>query len=301
MNSAAASYPRRLEPDIASRVKEVTLARYRSSAQTFVTFCRSEGLAPASATDFDETLVEMKLGLDMKPAAFEVLVAAVEFFFPRFKGSLIHARMALDGKRRNHTTRHHVPCGRGACSLIGTHFASLGHARLMGGMILQQRRGLRPGEMLGIMPDDVVLPEERLHTDKPYCTVGLGLAVGTKVKRPQFVILREPDDRDVIMFLRLAKTLTPRHMPLVPYSLDRYRRLLYAVTGRLGLSDIGWSSHGPRAGFATEMRAIGVPKAEIMEEGRWRSEQSFRIYVDVVGASDIHVALRTKGLLHAMA
>ena len=90
-------------------------------------------------------------------------------------------------------------------------------------------------------------------------------------------------------------------MPLVPYSLDRYRRLLYAVTGRLGFSDIGWSPHGPRAGFATEMRALRVPKAEIMEEGRWHSEQSFRIYVDVVGASDIHVALRTKGFLHAMA
>jgi hypothetical protein len=77
MSSVAVSYPRRLDPDIASRVKEVTLARYRSSAQTFITFCGLEGLAPVSATDFDETLVEMKQGLDMKPAAFEVLVAAV--------------------------------------------------------------------------------------------------------------------------------------------------------------------------------------------------------------------------------
>ena len=67
----------------------------------------------------------------------------------------------------------------------------------------------------------------------------------------------------------------------------------------LDLKDIGWTPHGPRAGFATELRALGVPKAEIMDEGRWYSEQSFRIYVDIIGASDINVSLRMKGLLAA--
>ena len=64
----------------------------------------------------------------------------------------------------------------------------------------------------------------------------------------------------------------------------------------MNLKDTGWTPHGPRAGFATELSAMGVPKAEIMDEGRWYSEQSFRIYVDIIGASNINVARRMKGL-----
>ena len=37
----------------------------------------------------------------------------------------------------------------------------MGHPRAAAGLVLQVRKGLRPSELLGITPEDVLLPEER--------------------------------------------------------------------------------------------------------------------------------------------
>ena len=39
---------------------------------------------------------------------------------------------------------------------------------------------------------------------------------------------------------------------------------------------------------------------ELREAGRWVSDSSLRIYVDIVAASSISIQLRTKGLLPAL-
>ena len=59
--------------------------------------------------------------------------------------------------------------------------------------------------------------------------------------------------------------------------------------------DIRWTPHSPRAGFATDAVAAGRPIAFIQEEGRWRSADSFRTYVDVVSAAAIGADLAKAG------
>ena len=48
-----------------------------------------------------------------------------------------------------------------------------------------------------------------------------------------------------------------------------------------------WTSHCPRAGWATAQFTLGTPFGEIMEMGRWASPASLRTYLDVVASDAI--------------
>jgi hypothetical protein len=97
-----------------------------------------------------------------------------------------------------------------------------------------------------------------------------------------------------------VKRLTPDDTAIIPYSIDRYRRLLKFGEGLLGLS-VGWTPHSPRAGFASEGRANGKLFVELREEGRWLHDASLRIYIDQVSTAAIGVSLKQAGLGPAVA
>ena len=108
------------------------------------------------------------------------------------------------------------------------------------------------------------------------------------------VLLRE-DDRDIVDRLVVAIAAAPAGSPIFPYALARYRALLKQTEQSLHLS-VGWGPHSPRAGWATESRAEGLPFSEIREGGRWLSDSSLRIYLDVAGADGVLTKLRQAGL-----
>ena len=70
-----------------------------------------------------------------------------------------------------------------------------------------------------------------------------------------------------------------------------------AILGR----NVGWTPHSPRAGFASESRALGFSFLEVREIGRWVADKSLRTYIDVVSAGSIAVNLQSQGLRPALA
>ncbi|CAK0885210.1 unnamed protein product, partial [Prorocentrum cordatum] len=82
---------------------------------------------------------------------------------------------------------------------------------------------------------------------------------------------------------------------LFPYSLVDYRHRLKQFEAALGL-DIHWTPHSARAGFASDSVARGVPFQDIKEAGRWLTESSLRIYVDVVTASRVLAQAEQRGI-----
>ena len=128
-----------------------------------------------------------------KKAEFEMLVASVEFLFPRYKGELGWSRQVLAGWSIHHIPQHTVPLSSGPAHLIAIHMASLGAPRLGAGLLTQQHLGLRPNEMLSLERRDVSLPSGNEITMASAVTViGLGVHTGTKAKRAQSVVLRDP-------------------------------------------------------------------------------------------------------------
>ena len=111
---------------------------------------------------------------------FSYLIAAVRFFHPRFKGHLGWSKAVSDGWDREHITRHAVPMLSGHASLVGTRLSAKGYARLCGGIILQQRKGLRPSDMLALLPEDINFSEDSCLGGPPRVDIALGYKSGTK-------------------------------------------------------------------------------------------------------------------------
>ena len=148
-----------LDEDAAARVQAVTLDRYRLAAQKFCSWCTSSGHIPLDVQDWDDFMLIYKSEAQLSRAAFTYLVAAVEFYHSRFKGSLSRCHASLDRMGISNATKHTLPLLSSHACLFCSHFACLGYARLGGGLVFQQRRGLRPGEMLSLRPEDLAFSE----------------------------------------------------------------------------------------------------------------------------------------------
>ncbi|CAK0821636.1 unnamed protein product, partial [Prorocentrum cordatum] len=128
----------------------------------------------------------------------------------------------------------------------------------------------------------------------PNWVINLGAKSGTKAKRMQFAIILEQGGVLENLLHRVVLGTPPEGL-LFPYSLVDYRHRLKQFEAALGL-DIHWTPHSARAGFASDSVARGVPFQDIKEAGRWLTESSLRIYVDVVTASRVLAQAEQRGI-----
>ena len=211
------------------------------------------------------------------------------------EGELAWAHAVMNGWEVAHTPAHTVPLPRSLMLLFVVHLVVLKMPILGVALYLQHCQGLRPSEVLGISISDIRLPGDDVGAPD-VATIALGLRTGTKAKRAQFTIVK---DKRAIALLRWAIQRSTGEK-LFPVSYGTYRSALKKHCLHLNL-DLKITPHSPRAGFATQAIADGIPFLTVMELGRWLSESSLRCYVDIVTAASISVSLRSKGLLRAMA
>ncbi len=255
-----------MDSNQAARVTEVTLERYRKAA-----------LSPEGADQWDDPVVEYKNHNEVSKAQLTVVVAATEYFFPRFKGKLSWTHSVLNGWAIDDPTKHTVPMPRGPAALWSIHLASCGYPALGFGLQLQQHEDACPLEMLGICPGDVILPEQN----------------GSLCQ-----LLREGPSSDIIHILHILCKHTPIDSPLVPCIVEQYQRLLKQVEQHLGDS-VGFTPQRFRAGLASDCKAIGRSFEDTLEEGRWLADSSLRVYIDMISASEIGVTVNTARLAEA--
>ena len=286
--------PRRLDHHQIRRVQPQTIETYRREARGFTTWALANQLNPIGVDEWDDALVEYKNACEslLSPSKFCNLLAAVELFFPRMKGELKWAHAVLRGWEKCHVIKHTVPLGKSPGKLVSIYLAAAGHVRLGLGLVLQCHTGLRPSEMLGLCPQHISFPHLRGGVGESV-VLALGVRFGTKAQRPQVAMLPARYG-DIVEALFSCAQQTPPDQPLFPYSITQYRTLLKSAEAALGLG-VGWGPHSPRAGWATDSRAEGVPFTEIREGGRWVSDSSPRIYLDVQSANAVLTELRTAG------
>jgi hypothetical protein len=293
--------PRRLDPHQQAKIKELSLSRYRIACKPFISFLDEFRLNPSTAEEFDDLIVEYKNIKGISKSQLEQLIAAIEFLFPRFKFHLSWAHSVATGWATEHIPKHAKPMGKAIAALLASQMARLQHHRLGIGMFLQQQYGMRPAEMLRTTAGDCMISHlDTEQASKHTITIRLGAFVGTKSKREQFVIIRRAETPEVFMLLLRLLATTDSSNKLFPYSYSSYRRLIIEAEAQLGIS-LQFTPHSPRAGFASEGIAAGKSVAHLMSVGRWSSESSFKIYVDVITALQVANSLRQDGLQPACA
>ena len=272
--------------------------RYRAAARPFAEWLTEHGFGPTHATEWDDLIVEYKNDRFPKKSEFENLVAAIELLFPGFKGMLKWSRQVLAGWAVAHVPQHTVPLSSGPAHLIATHMAALGQPRLGVGLLLQQKLGLRPNEMLNIEARDVQLPDLNFSASvAPAVMIGLGVRTGTKAKRAQSVVLRDPI---LMALLAWAAGGLQGEDRLFPFTYENYRRVLKKITTDVLHLNIHWTPHSARAGFASDHVAMGTPFIEIREAGRWVADSRLRTYIDIVGSASIATSLQLSGFKPAI-
>ena len=290
----------------AARITPGTLENYRLALRPFLEWLGQASTMPQGADQWDEALVRFKNEFagdspgTLTRSKFVRLVAAVEFVLPRFRGHLPWSHAVCTGWAHANPIKHTVPLGKALSKLMAIFLASSGCPRLGLALVLQSHTGLRPSELLGLVGSDVSFPEDSGRSLKQYpCVLALGTRRSTKVRRVQTVLL---DDSlsDIVMLLRCVVRAGRAADRLLPVSLSFFRSALRRVEAQLGVQ-CGFGAHSPRAGFASDSRAEGWSFERIREAGRWTSDQSLRIYLDVVSARSVLVQVRSAGWSEALA
>ena len=291
--------PRKLDEDQLSKISKTSLHRYQVAVLRFSTWATALGQDVHSAEELDDLLVEWKASTSPTKTNFEMAVAGVEFWNPRWKGKLAWSHAIINGMAVSHQTRHTVPLTRGPARLMAVWLASRSKVRLGVGLLLQREVGLRPSEMLGLRPAALVFPEQQARDQQSFLTVCLGMKVGTKAKRPQVVVLQVKEQEDLVDLLRFVCKHTLPDELLFPFPYENYRREISAIECLMGVR-VGWTPHSARAGFASESRAEGMDFNEIREKGRWLADSSLRVYIDISQAAQTEMEFQTAGLAPAI-
>ena len=175
--------PLRIDPHRAGKLAPSSVLSYKSAGKEFIAWLRLYRYEPVTGEEWDDLVVEYKNDPEVVLAKgkFANLIASVEFFFPNFN-KLRVARSVLDAWNVAHPTKHTVPLGKGLGALVGIHMACMSEFRMGVGQRLQICRGLRPSELVNLLPADLAFPDEEGRSDGKIL-IRLGAKFGTKAKR----------------------------------------------------------------------------------------------------------------------
>jgi len=281
-----------------STVAASTLASYRKAAYAFCMYLEERGWYPQDVTEWDDLAVEFSYEEGVTVSKMRSLFAALEFVFPRSKGRLQWLRGRVEVMESLQPVRHTVPACYELIILLSTQLASMGRARIGLGLIVQYTLGLRPGELIRLVPNDIA--ESCEINKRGIIILRLGTGRGTKSGREQFTLLRVAKHPVVWSLLQLAIRLTPADARIFPFTISTYNTWIQKAQTAQGI-EVGATAHSPRVGFASDAIAAGQPALETKEAGRWVSESSFRLYVDLVGSQAVAQKLRLQHRAAAVA
>jgi integrase len=270
---------------LAARVRPGTLDRYKTVVMRFMMWSLTMQLVLVSQEELDFGLMLYAHAGTVRRSEFSCLLAAVRFFLPQV-ARLPYADESRRGWFNVDPVKHHTPMLHVfvyAASLIA---CTLGFLRFAAALIVQFEGFLRPGELLKLGRDAVTLPEHGgAFAGKPAAVLSLGTSVrGTKVNRQQVAYITDVWGIAALRFLLF--TMEPQQHFLVGLTYPQYLGMFKKVCTRAGFPNFGlhFDPHSPRAGAATQGRFDGLTDAELKTRGRWVSDRSLRIYLDVAMA-----------------
>ena len=278
------------------RVKPITVTIYKKALADFVAWLEQVNLVPAGVAEWDDAVVLFCREQRWSAGKMHQLINGLELCFPRFKRQFSVARAEADGLQALTPIEHKIPMTRGPASLYAAHASACSRFRLGVGLIVQQGAGLRPSELLGLLPEHA---QQRDTLFGPSYCLRLGALVGTKARREQVTFIYQSEDPHAYELLARVVAVTPIGQKLFPFSYASYNNFLRETSKHFDVN-LDFTAHSARAGFASERIARGEAEVDVQRRGRWKVASSFSIYVDVILASQVEVQFELRGLSEAM-
>ena len=253
-------------------------AAYTRVLARFDAHCRQRGVALETAADVDAAASAYCCQLGKGEAG--TLLAAILKAFPPLRGRLPWFAATQRCQAALIPTAHHAPLSWRFCVGIAATLCALGRKSDAFVLLLQWRLGFRPGEALALRAAHVWLPSQA-----GLCgIVEVGARLGTKVRRRQYVRVHAPDHLTWWLLQRL-RACRPGDTQVGRWRTTTQMTYWIRKAARiLGVHDDRWSSHSPRAGWASARQLAGQPIDDLLVDGRWAGVGTLRVYLDVLGA-----------------
>ena len=151
-------FPSYLDVHSAQSVNPSTLLKYKTSLAVFVKYLVSVERNPGTVEELDACVVDYKQTGSLTRVKLEGLIAALEFFLPQSRGGYAWAKRVAKGLAIVQAVKHTYPSTLAPGKLIAVTLCRQGFSRLEAGWLIQILTGLRPGELLQLRQEHVLLP-----------------------------------------------------------------------------------------------------------------------------------------------
>lgn len=147
---------------------------------------------------------------------------------------------------------------------------------------------LRPGELLSLCPEDVVLPNS-MSLGAPFCVVRISRTKNARqMGIQQFAEIHHPD---TVNWLSWLVQVSKVGKPLWPSNPARFRAMFHSVCVDLRIAELKLTPASLRAGGATWMLDERNEVSRIRFQGRWTNLRSLEHYLQVARAQQITLSL----------
>ena len=255
---------------------------YWNALQNFHEFCIRKRLHLVTVEDVDMAMALYVLNSSRSQA--EYLVAAMLKSHPPLRHHLAWTVALLKDKASVAPAVHHPPMPWEAALLISHQMVRDKRHKLAWTLLLQWRLGMRPGEALRITSNDFV--DMSKTGGMIYAVVRVGTKRSTKNNRAQVCRVYSWDWRTCSLLQLMSRVLQPGECVCDIRTVQAYTNNIRRATQRLQIKPL-WSGHSARAGWASHRFSIGQPFTELREDGRWSSDSSLRIYLDVIASQQL--------------
>lgn len=274
-------------------VKPRSEARYRVALRLFVGYLAALALRPTTAGQIDSALCDyfhkiyVSKGGKQKGLA-ENTYAALVHFNPTLKRRLPYSVRALKGWSKLKPSKSWTPLTHKIALLLAwVLFRSLDRFDMAVGALLSFEGYLRISEMVGIRAENVVMPgDDRRGNVIEHAQI---LIKDTKTKAFAWVTIKD----DVVLFLlALQLKISKRHNSgrLFNFSQNQYRAKFREAAEMMGLPR-SVVPHSNRHGKATHEYVNGTSVERIVVDGRWKSLDSARTYLQQAAAQLLSLSL----------
>ena len=255
------------------------LALYRKEVKQFIVWWWLESDYDLDdVQQLDECLVGYSFYNSLTKARTSTLLAAVSLALPTVRKSLPWFRLVTEETIRQVATKHSLGMPRTAALVLSVMISQTLSPRAGALLLIQQGRGLRPGEALSLRPQSITLPGDTLY-NKGMLT--LGLRGGTKSGRPEFVLLEPAQHSLEIALAEWLRNCTNIYDTLsLNLSVSGYAKLLNRGCAMCQLPV--YTPHGARAGYVSDAAIRGETLPEIMKVTRHQAVKSLQSYMDSV-------------------
>jgi integrase len=209
---------------------------------------------------------------------------------PGWKTSFPLSRQALMGWKSAAPSKSYPPATWQVCAAIAATMAKNAHFECGVACLLSFDCYLRIGEMLNLMVDDVSLPQDR-RLGEVTGTSGVRLS-STKTGKNQWVTIGDARVAHLLSVVVKGKSNGDR---LWSFKRHEYSAIFKASCIALGIGQVGYVHHSMRHGGATrDYMVSGMSIETIMFRGRWKSNESARVYIQAGRARLLDITLPDK-------